>query len=128
MELLKHTGWWIIPTLAMGTTSLVLITISLIRVVSRKKLNKFLTNAILYLGLLSLVWALLDWITGFFTFASALTEAPDLSPTLGWFVLKISLIDPISALIILIYSSLAWFLLQRHVSTMPTTIMQGENP
>jgi hypothetical protein len=115
IELFKNAGWYVIPTMALGIFSLILIGIAACTAVKHKKNSSFLIDSILFLGCLSLAYALLEQMSGFFHAADALQQTDGaISPSLAWLSLKISFINPMIGLVVLIYSSIGWFLLKPH--------------
>ncbi len=112
-ETFKQAGWYIIPTITLGLISLSLIIVAVGISVKHKKVSGFLVDSILFLGCLSLAYALFEQMTGFFNAADALQKTGGaISPSLAWLGLKISFINPMIGFVILLYSAIGWYFLR----------------
>jgi hypothetical protein len=114
MEFIKVGGvWYTVPILIMGLASVVLIAIVAVRAMQRKSLPGIMADTILFLGFLSLAWGIFGQVAGMFHAAGAVVKAGEISPSLIWEGLKISLIPVIMGFVVLFVSSIGWFVLRR---------------
>jgi len=113
MEFIITGGvWWTVPILIIGLTSVVLICISAINAVNNKKIAPRLLDGVLFLGFLGLAWGILGQIIGMFQAAGAIVSAGEISPNLIWAGFRVSLITVIMGFVVLLISSVGWFLLR----------------
>ncbi|MCX6224959.1 MAG: hypothetical protein NTV01_09480 [Bacteroidia bacterium] len=114
MNFFKQAGWYVIPTLSLGMASLIVIMVAVILVFKRKVVSRYLVDTILFIGFISLTYALVEQISGFIHVAGVLHQAPEISPSLALLGLRISFINPATGLVILIYSAIGWFVLRSY--------------
>ena len=69
-------------------------------------------HAILFLGILNLVWGMFTQVLGFVQALNAIIEAADVSPALIMEGLKNSFISPLIGLVSLLVGALLWAILQ----------------
>jgi len=118
MEFITTGGvWYTVPILLMGLASVILIVISAVRSIQRKTVPGFMSDTILFLGFLSLAYGIFGQITGMFQMADAVVKAGEISPSLVWAGLKISLITVIMGFVVLFVSAIGWFALRPFRST-----------
>jgi len=112
-ELLVTGGiWYTLPMLILGIFSLILIVVSFVRLYRQRPVSTRLTDTILFIGFLCFAWGVFGQVTGMFQAAGAIVRAGDISPTLIWTAFRISLITVLMGFIVLLYSSIGWYLIR----------------
>jgi hypothetical protein len=101
-----------IPILSFALVVLVLIVLQSYKAIKGKKISGILNDCILFLGFLSLSWGILWQIYGLIHVAQVVMIAGEISPSLLWAGLRISLVPILMGLAILIVSAVAWFVLR----------------
>jgi len=113
MEFLKTGGYFFtIPIFVMGIVSLLLFLWLISQRAYQKEINRKHIDLILFLGSFSLAYGILGQITGLYQAAGILQTGGEISPTLIWGGVRVSLIAPIMGFIVLLFSSFFWFLLK----------------
>jgi len=74
-------------------------------------------HAILFLGIIGLVWGIFTQLVGFILALNAIIEAADISPELILMGLKNSFINPVIGLGTLILAALFWAILHGHYTS-----------
>ena len=102
-----------VPILLMCFSSLVLISVVIIRGIMKKSSPPFLIDMILLLGLFSFSYPIFRLIVGLFPAADAIIIAGEISTTLLWNAIRISLISITMGFISLHVSAIGWFVVRR---------------
>ncbi len=113
MEFLKTGGLsFTLPILFMGIASILLFIWQISKKLSGKELNIKMVDFILFLGSFSLFFGIFGQILGLYNAAEAIQQAGDIAPSLIWGGIKVSLVTIIMGLVVLLFSSIFWFLLK----------------
>lgn len=113
MEFLKTCGQaFNLPILLMGIASLLLFLWQISNKLSHKKLNYKMVDLILFLGSFSLAYGLFIQVLGMYSAAEVIQQAGDISPSLIWGGIRHSLMVILMGLVVLLFSSIFWFILR----------------
>ena len=113
MEFIIEGGvYFTVPILILGLGSLILILAGFLQAASRKPVRGILSDAILFIGFLSLAYGIFGQVTGMFQAAGAIVRAGEIAPSLIWAGLRVSLIPVIMGFVILFYSAVGWFVIR----------------
>ena len=100
------------PILIMGLSSLGLFAWLLTLKQRGTELNRKRLDLILFLGSFSLIYGIFGQVLGFYQAAGVIQEVGEISPSLIWGGIRVSLIAPIMGFVVLLLSGLFWFILK----------------
>lgn len=113
MEFLVQGGiTFTLPILAMGLVNTAFFIWFLSLRLSGKEIVRKRLDLILFLGSFSLIFGIFGQVLGFYQAAGAIQEAKEISPLIIWGGFRVSLIAPIMGFIVLLISSIFWFILK----------------
>jgi len=101
-----------IPILAIALFVVILISFQAYKATKGKKISGLLNDTILFLGFLSLSWGIFCQLMGLIHAAGVVVRAGEISPSLIWAGLRISLIPIIMGFVVLLVSAIGWFALR----------------
>jgi len=82
------------------------------RKLNQKEFGKKQRDLILFLGSFSLFLGIFGQVLGLYQATGVIQQAGEISPTLIWGGFRVSLIAPIMGFIVLLISSIFWFILK----------------
>ncbi len=113
MDFLKTGGLgYTFPILLMGLANLVLFIWLGSQKLKKVDFNKKHLDLIMFLGGFSLIFGMFGQVVGMYSAAGAIQTAGDISPALIWGGFKVSMIAPIMGFVVLLVSSIMWFILR----------------
>jgi uncharacterized membrane protein YjfL (UPF0719 family) len=113
MAFIKEGGmWFTLPILIMGIVNLVLFIYLVMEKANKKDAQRKRIDLILFLGSFAFIMGIFGQVLGFYQAASAIQEASEIAPSLIWGGVKVSLIAPIMGFVVLLCSSIFWFILK----------------
>lgn len=113
MNVLHEGGYtFTLPILGMGITNLILFVWFLIKKSQGHELVRKHLDLILFLGSFSLIFGVFGQVLGFYQAAGVIQEAPEISPSLLWAGVRVSLIAPLMGFSVLLISSVFWMILK----------------
>ena len=92
MSFIQQGGWFTLPILLLGLSSITLIIVLPLRRLNHQKINRKTADAILLFGSLSLAIGFFAQILGIFQAAGYIQTAEEISPSLIWGGMKVSII------------------------------------
>ncbi len=113
MELLQTGGlFFTLPILLMGISAILLFVWQFVLKIKKEEIVKKRIDLILFLGSFAFIYGIFGQVLGLYQAAGAIQQAPDISPTLIWAGVRVSMIAPIMGFCVLLISSVLWFVLK----------------
>ena len=101
-----------LPIFLMGIVSIAVFIWLLTLKLKKAEINKKYLDLILFLGSFALIFGIFGQVLGLYSAAGAIQQAGEISPSLIWGGFKVSLIAPIMGFMVLLVSSIMWFILR----------------
>ena len=104
--------YFTLPILLIGIANVVLFAMALIRKQRGSEINLKMVDIIIFAGSFALIYGMFGQVLGFYQAAGAIQQAKEIAPSIIWGGFKVSLIAPIMGFVVLIISSVMWFIVR----------------
>lgn len=104
--------YFTLPILIIGLTNIALFALVLRKKLRGAEVNLKLVDAIIFAGSFALIYGMFGQVLGFYQAAGAIQKAQEIAPSVIWGGFKVSLIAPILGFVVLIISSIMWFIVR----------------
>ena len=104
--------YFTLPILFIGIANVVLFTMVLSKKLKGSEINLKMVDIIIFAGSFALIYGMFGQVLGFYQAAGAIQKAQEIAPSVIWGGFKVSLIAPIMGFVVLIISSIMWFIVR----------------